>query len=107
MVGEKYTKGEWEYDGKSIICNNKMIAVLGKVGQITSDEDDANANLIASAPNMHKELESGKEWLSKFVMRFYIAAETPTYERMKPLYQELDEFQRTFGLKALAKAEGK
>ena len=61
----EYTKGEWEYDGKSIICNNKMLAVLGKVGQITSDEDDANANLIASAPIMHGQLDTGKNALTE------------------------------------------
>ncbi|KKN29580.1 hypothetical protein LCGC14_0842480 [marine sediment metagenome] len=64
----------------------------------------ANANLIAAAPDMYKELEEAKSWLARFVMKFYIRAENPTYADMKALYQELDTFQRTLGEKALSKA---
>ncbi len=52
-------------------------------------------------------VKNARDWMSKFVMRFYIASETPTYEKMKRLYQELGDFQRELGADVLAKIEGK
>ena len=98
MVGAKeYTRGEIAGGWVHISRGKTPIALV----------HPKYVDKFLAAPDMRKELESGKEWLSKFVMRFYIAAETPTYERMKALYQEFDEFQRIFGQQALAKVEGK
>lgn len=48
-----------------------------------------------------------KEWLSNFVMKFYIQAENPTYETMKKLYTELDDFTRNIAIEPQAEAERK
>ena len=59
----EYTRGEWEVGRKgyretpTIIVSDLVpieIALLGQDDRIDDDEDLANAQLIASAPRMHK-----------------------------------------------------
>lgn len=116
-----YTKGEWivetstasRYGGKEyfVTLNDRQPTVINiaymPYGQQPDEQRHANAHLISASPDMYEELKGAIEWLSKFVMKFYVQAENPTYEKMKVLYQELDEFQRNLGTKSLAKAEDK
>lgn len=111
-----YTKGEWKYTEElkancSMISNGNEI-ICGLFNPVSGYEDDlirmrANAHLISAAPDMYEALKECESWLNAFVMKFYTQAEKPTYENMKQLYIELNNFVKQFGSKALNKAEGK
>ena len=51
-------------------------------------------------------LEVVSEWLSHFVMKFYATAKKPTYENMKPLYQELFSFSNSLLSSEITKEVG-
>jgi hypothetical protein len=74
--------------------NGDLVAV---VSRSTYERSVLNANLIAAAPDMAQELTDTREWLSKFLMAWYITAVNPTYENMKPYQQQLSDFLRGFG----------
>lgn len=102
-----YTKGKWVvYENR---INDYVIQVIEKkqAYPVARAGTERDALLISAAPEMYEALKENQKWLNNFVMKFYIEAEKPTYENMKKLYQELDEYARKVGNNALAKAEGR
>lgn len=68
MKNIKYTQGEWTVEGSNVLTNERLIAnCLGNGINIT-DEDRANAKLIAAAPDMLKALTKAHEviWHVKY-----------------------------------------
>ena len=65
----KHTKGKWgvKQTGfkKTVVCGNMIIAsdLYDENKSPSIDEVDANANLIASAPDMLKTLEWVRDWM--------------------------------------------
>ena len=52
------TKGDWKAnEHRQVMCGDKVICFIGLRGHMGDDEDEPNGNLIAAAPDMHKELE--------------------------------------------------
>jgi len=91
----------------TIVDDSRVVANIHWGLSIIDAEQRDLTNKFTASPAMYEELKRAKEWLVRFVMRFYVQAENPTYEKMKALYQELDTFQRELGEQALAKAEGR
>lgn len=54
----EYTKGKWNatVDGILVNCNKGAICQLHKTKEMSSEEVKANANLIASAPDLYEAL---------------------------------------------------
>ncbi len=77
VLDMKYTKGEWSLDRSYRGCRNIIVKevddfgmpleICDTVGLSNDDEDLANANLIASAPGLHKELTGVQELLSELI----------------------------------------
>ncbi len=93
-----YTKGEWKVEGKKILLwhpgwsdDRKVIA---DCNQWDGKEAEANAHLIAAAPDMYEACKAARKWLALF------GEHTPIAFGGEP---ELDGKLS----KALAKAEGK
>jgi hypothetical protein len=48
----KHTQGEWETQGTAVFSNNKLVANCVSDGIHFTEEDKANAKLIAAAPEL-------------------------------------------------------
>lgn len=81
-VMSMYTKGDWKYDSKSIVACSRIIARVGKVGQMNDDEDDANAQLIAVSPKM-------VEWIGKIEKQNFVVFPEDK-KRAREIIQTLD-----------------
>jgi len=80
---------------KTVVCNPQPETIAQR---------DADMEVLKP---IYEALKENQDWLNKFVMKFYIQASNPTYEKMRLLYQELNDFAETIGSEALNKAEGK
>jgi hypothetical protein len=90
----RYTKGEWEVMGVSIVtsvrtANSRYLAPVAKIEALSQVEREANARLIAAAPDMYEAL---KELRDSIKEEFGLAT------------AQLDGYIKAN--KALAKAEG-
>ena len=56
-MNTKFTKGEWKSDYYDVKSNGKLIADCGFSSEGCDKEEQANAHLIAAAPDMYKLLE--------------------------------------------------
>lgn len=63
----KHTPGPWRKDNnpRNIIANGRDIAHTW--GRFEDDEADANARLIAAAPDLLNELRRTREWVAQYL----------------------------------------
>ena len=103
----EYTKGEWSAeetgDWVSVGSGSQVVAICRKSSwDLSMKEAKANAQLIASAPDMHKEIKTTIEELT-----FYLGEWASVNELYSPEWTHLIK-RRIFHLEqALAKAGGK
>ena len=113
MVGEKYTKGEWKAyclgsEGYQVRRNNESLPAANAKEELKErltpivermggsfETQKANANLIASAPDLYEALKEILEGKGRYSMNRLTHAEN-TIEDMKELAKQ-----------AIAKAVGK
>mgnify|MGYP003148248213 CR=1 FL=1 len=68
----KHTKGKWEVDEirgcKVVVCGSMVIAsdLFDENEEPSIEELDANANLIASAPELLEEIKDVQKWILDF-----------------------------------------
>lgn len=75
-----HTKGEWETLGRTIQVGNRNIASIW--AKKRRGESDANARLIAAAPNLLEACEKAKDMMNKCARVFLGMGETPDPEDM-------------------------
>ena len=95
------TKGPWTiYEGTHVMSGDRLVANTG--GYQTNFEDhvtenEANAELIAKAPEMYDQLASARAIMQRFVDKVDsgLARSTETYREMKQWMEAKDETGRT------------
>ena len=105
----KFTKGKWEVEhgafDPEIICENKYLAFIYNLEHL--EETEANARLIAAAPEMYELLKEIKEQsgiqcdmdcdkTGKAISRKYrIYLSLDLYNKIQPLLERIDEEKTT------------
>ena len=93
----EYTKGEWKVDGFRIFdTNGHSVANTGTFSNRKYDEDIANAQLIASAPDLYEALKKFEFTFSNFTI---MAKGLPSQMMIGDAIEKARQ--------AIAKAEGK
>lgn len=115
----KFTKGEWKVrdyqteDGEYDVCtiDGGLDAMIARVGGVTALKDaQANAHLIAAAPEMYQKLVKIRTWLTRLAEHDEVKAKTEQFLTLRDAYiTDAKNYRATVADidKALAKTEGR